>query len=119
MIRRIATQAVYVTDQKAAEEFWTGLGFEVRAWKGMGNGYAWLEVAPPGAESRIVPYPRAPMRDWETRRPSIVFECEDIDRFSATLKERRVDVGPAPRKMPWGIFTTLKDPDGNEFLLRG
>lgn len=59
MIKKIATQAVYVTDQLLALKFWTEkLGFEKRTEIDMGNGSSWLEVAPPGAETCLVLYPR-------------------------------------------------------------
>jgi lactoylglutathione lyase len=81
MIKWIATQAVYVSDQGAAEEFWKNkVGFEVIATRGMGNGLRWLEVAPPGAQSRLVLYPKSLMKDWNERQPSIVFECDDVER---------------------------------------
>ena len=49
----------------------------------------WLEVAPPGAASALVLYPKAMMPDWETRRPSVVFEVED-HLFPARCQRSRV-----------------------------
>ena len=60
MIKKIATQAVYVADQKIAEEFWAKkVGFVVTAKHDMGNGSYWLEVVPSGAQSKIVLYPKS------------------------------------------------------------
>lgn len=119
VIKNIATQAVYVSDQNSAEEFWTKkIGFLLTAKHDMGNGSSWLEVAPSGAHSRIVLYPKSLMKDWQERKPSIVFECDDVDATYRDLKERGVDVGDSPKQMKWGKFSTFKDPDGNEFLIR-
>jgi predicted enzyme related to lactoylglutathione lyase len=120
MIKWIATQAVYVSDQTAAEEFWKNkVGFDVITTREMGNGLRWLEVAPPGAQSRLVLYPRSLIKDWSERQPSIVFECDDVERTYEELKSRGVDVGSPPVSMKWGKFGTFKDLDGNEFGFKG
>jgi lactoylglutathione lyase len=119
MIKWLATQAVYVADQKAAADFWTKkVGFETVTRRDLGNGHWWIEVAPPGAQSRLVLYPQSLMNDWSERKPSIVFECEDVERTFAALKSRGVDVGAQPVEMKWGKFATFKDLDGNEFGLK-
>lgn len=119
MIKWIATQAVYVLDQSAAEDFWRNkVGFEVVVMRDIGNGLSRLEVAPQGAQSRLVLYPKSLMNDWSERKPSIVFECEDVDRTYEKLKGRGVDVGDPPTSMQWGRFGSFKDLDGNIFGLR-
>jgi lactoylglutathione lyase len=119
MITKMSTQAVYVSDQKAAEKFWTDqVGFVVTAKNDMGNGSFWLEVAPKGAQTKIVLYPKALMKDWEKMNPSIVFECDDVDTTYRHLKERGVNAGKEPNQMQWGKFSSFKDADGNEFLIK-
>ena len=119
MIKWLATQAVYVSDQRASEDFWKNrVGFEVITRRELGNGLYWLEVAPPGAQSRLVLYPRSLMKDWNERKPSIVFECDDVDQTYGELKRRGVEVGGPPVSMQWGKFASFKDLDGNEFGLR-
>jgi lactoylglutathione lyase len=116
MIKWLATQAVYVSDQKAAEYFWKHrVGFEVIATRDIGNGLYWLEVAPPAAQSRLFLYPKSLMKDWSERRPSIVFECDDVDRTYEELRGRGVEVCGPPVTMQWGKFGLFKDLDGNEF----
>ena len=120
MVQQIATAAVYVDDQERALEFWRDrIGFEVRRRESMGTAGDWLEVAPPGADSRLVLYPKSLMRDWPKRKASIVFECDDIHSTYASLKERGVDFTETPTKMAWGTYAPFRDTDGNEFLLRG
>ena len=59
MIEKIATAAVYVTNQKAAIRFWgEQVGFEIRRDLPMGSESRWIEMAPPGADSCIVIYPK-------------------------------------------------------------
>jgi lactoylglutathione lyase len=120
MITRIATQAVYVTDQAEAERFWTQkVGFMVAERRDMGNGSAWLEVGPIGAETNLVLYPRDLMQGWEQKQSSIVFASDDIEADYARLAANGVEVGDPPKRMAWGSFATFKDPDGNVFLLKG
>ena len=119
MIRRIATVAVYVEDQNAALAFWRDqVGFEVRRSESMGKAGIWLEVAPEGAGSRLVIYPKSAMDDWAERKPSIVFECEDIQAAYESMKSKGVRFTGEPQTMTWGTYATFSDPDGNEFLLK-
>jgi predicted enzyme related to lactoylglutathione lyase len=119
MITKIATAAVYVSDQPAAEEFWTKqMGFEVTTKKEMGPGFYWLEVAPKGAQSALVLYVRSAMKGWEQMKPSLVFECDDFEQTCKQLKARGVKTGE-PMNLEWGKFLKFQDPDGNEFGVRG
>ncbi len=118
MITNIKTVAVYVSDQEVALRFYTEkLGFEVVRNQPMGPRGNWIEVAPAGAQTRMVMYPRSMMEDWEQRKPSIVLGCEDTESTYRALSERGVDFTQAPTKIPWGTFATFVDPDGNEFVL--
>ena len=118
MISNIRTVGVYVSDQDAALRFYTeALGFEVRADLSMGRQGRWLEVAPPGAQSRIVIYPREMMQDWDRRKPSVVFGCEDVDAEYRRLSGLGVKFSQRPTRMKWGSFGIFVDPDGNEFVL--
>jgi predicted enzyme related to lactoylglutathione lyase len=120
MIQQIATVAVFVDDQDRALEFWRDqVGFELRRRESIGTAGSWLEVGPDGAGSRLVLYPKSLMSDWADRRPSIVFECDDIQAAFEAMKGRGVQFTEEPKKMDWGTYATFRDTDGNEFLLRG
>jgi catechol 2,3-dioxygenase-like lactoylglutathione lyase family enzyme len=120
MIKNIATVGVYVDDQKKALQFWTEkLGFELRKNIDMGNGMSWMEVSPKGADSCLVLYPRKLMTNFAELKPSIVFLCEDIERFCAGLKERGVVFVKDLAELDWGKFASFQDEDGNEFGLKG
>ena len=120
MITHIATQAVYVADQPAALKFWTEqVGFEVRSRQSMGPQGDWVEVAPKGAPSCLVIYPRSLMQDWTERKPSIVFQCDDIQVTYEAMSSRGVPFTQPPKDMPWGKFAIFEDHDGNWYGLRG
>ncbi|OCA84174.1 hypothetical protein A8F94_15750 [Bacillus sp. FJAT-27225] len=119
MIKQIATVAVYVEDQQKAKAFWSEkVGFDIVADHPMGPNASWLEVAPKGAESRLVIYPRSMMKGSETMKASIVFQCEDITSTYETMKANGVEFLGEPQTMQWGTFVSFKDEEGNEFLLR-
>lgn len=118
MIKYIKTVAVYIADQSKAIVFYTDkLGLEVRRREAMGPQGEWIELAPKGGQSCLVLYPRAMMPDWETRRPSIVFQCADTEQTYREMVDRGVEFLQPPQRMPWGVFAQFTDPDGNEFLL--
>ena len=120
MVQQIATVAVYVENQDRAIEFWRDrIGFEVRVQESLGKAGFWLEVAPKGAGSRLVLYPKSLMPNWQELKPSIVFECDDIQITYKSLKDRGVEFIDEPTKMSWGTFAKFRDTDGNEFLLKG
>ena len=120
MIKKIATVGIYVDDQKKALQFWTEkIGFELRNNIDMGNGMTWMEVAPKGAESCLVVYPKKLMTNFAELKPSIVFNCENIDQVCVDLKTNGVMFSKELSAMGWGKFASFKDEDGNEFGLKG
>ena len=76
-------------------------------------------MAPAGAESRLVLYPKAMMPNGNELKTSIVFECGDVQATYDTMKDRSVEFTDEPRQMAWGTFAKFRDPEGNEYLLRG
>ena len=118
MITSIKTVAIYVEDQNRALEFYTTkLGFEVRRKEQMTANVHWIELAPKGGQTCLVIYPKAMMKDWRERKPSIVFACADARATSEELKSRGVVFLDPPKDMSWGTFATFRDPDGNELVL--
>jgi lactoylglutathione lyase len=120
MIKKIATVGIYVDDQNKALQFWTKkAGFELRNNIDMGNGMTWMEVAPKGAESCLVIYPKKLMTNFAELKPSIVFNCENIEQVCADLKKNGVLFSKELAIMAWSKFASFKDEDGNEFGLKG
>jgi lactoylglutathione lyase len=120
MITNIGTVAVYVENQQKAKEFWVNkAGFEVIAEHPMGPEAVWLEVAPQNAKTRLVIYPRSMMKDYENKRVSIVFECENVLETYEKMKANGVDFKEEPKEMQWGTYAQFIDEEGNEFLIKG
>jgi lactoylglutathione lyase len=118
MITRIKTVAIYVDDQQASTEFYTNsLGFEIKRSDTMTPTAKWIELAPPGSDSHIVLYPKSMMPNWKEHKPSIVYQCDDINKTYQELSEKGVKFKEIPQKMTWGFFAIFLDLDGNEFVL--
>lgn len=126
MITNIGTITVHVRDQDRALEFYTQkLGFETRSDQPMGPGQRWLEVAPPGAHTRILLYvatPDAPGADsFEAAQASIgkdtgmVLEVDDIEATFAALKANDVPIIEGPTQQPFGWWGVFADQDGNTY----
>jgi len=126
MLTNVGTITVQVTDQDNALEFYTQkLGFEKRRDDPMGPNQRWIEVAPPGAETRIVLYlasPEAPGSDtYDSAVASIgkstgmVLEVDDIEATFAELKSRGVQIIDEPQQQPYGWWGVFADQDGNTY----
>src|SRR5690348_10903759 len=113
MLTMVGTITVHVSDQEAALAFYTQkLGFETRADMPMGPDQRWLEVAPAGAQTRILlykPTPDAPgAMSYEEAKAKIgtltgmVLEVDDIVATFATLKANGVPIIDEPVEQPWG-----------------
>ena len=114
MLGPVKTVGIYVSDQATSVDFYVNvLGFEVRRRMQMGAGAEWVEVAPPGAETCLVIYPRDLMPDWVERKPSLVFHCADVAATFASLEARGVRIAMPPAELPWGTFAAIEDPDAN------
>jgi lactoylglutathione lyase len=79
----------------------------------------WIEIAPPGAASCLVLYPRVLLPDWADRKPSIVFDCDDVSATVAAMKSRGVTFSQELKVMQWGPFAAFLDTEGCEHGLRG
>lgn len=126
MLTRIGTVTVQVTDQNEALDYYTNkLGFEKRADMPMGPNQRWLEVASPGAETRILLYkatPDAPGAvSYEAAQAQIgkptgmVMETDDILETFAMLKSKGVQIIDEPKKQPYGWWGVFADQDGNTY----
>jgi predicted enzyme related to lactoylglutathione lyase len=115
----IATVAVYVENQKAALKFWTEqVGLSVLRSHPIGLDLSWVELRADGTGSCLVLYPRSMMEDWAQRKPSVVFECDDLQKKYEELSSRGVVFTQPPKELPWGPFAIFADNEGNWFGLR-
>jgi lactoylglutathione lyase len=126
MLTNIGTITVHVTDQDKALAFYTEkLSFEARTDMPMGPDQRWLEVAPPGAQTRILlykPTPEAPGADsYDVAKAKIgkntgmVLEVDDIKATFAELKAKGVTIIDEPTQQPWGWWGVFADQDGNSY----
>ena len=107
MITRVASVGIRAGDQDRAVDFYVGkLGFEKRRDDPMGPDGRWVELAPAGAETALVPF-----------TPGLVFACDDIQSTFDELRGRGVEFTEPPTTHPWGRWAQFRDPDGNEHAL--
>ena len=120
MITKASTVGIYVSDQDQALDFYTNkLGFEKLFDEPMGSDSdaRWIEVAPAGAQTRLVLYTPPGQEDRIGTFSNVVFSCDDMNSTYQELKARGVEFSENPSDQPWGIWAQFKDPDGNEFGL--
>ena len=115
-ISKLGTVVIPVSDQERAIEFYVEtLGFEKRADVPFGNGYRWVEVAPPGAETAIAIVPPPPGKPTGNVETGIGLNTDDVDADHDDLRARGVDVDAEVSRMgdPVPPMFWFRDPDGN------
>jgi len=126
MLTAVGTITVQVRDQDEALAFYTEkLGFEVRSDMPMGPDQRWLEVAPRGAQTRILLYKATPEQpgavSYESALASIgtstgmVLEVDDIVATFAQFKENGVTIIDEPSQQSYGWWAVFADQDGNSY----
>ena len=110
---------VYVSDQDRALDFYVNtLGFEKRRDEPMGPDARWIEVAPAGAETVLVPFTPPGLEDRIGTFSGVVFECDDIRTTYEELRDRGVEFTEEPTLQSWGgIQAQFKEQDGYGFVL--
>jgi len=119
-INKLGVVVVPVTDQDRAIEFYVdALGFEKRADVPFGNGYRWVEVAPPGTATTIAIVPPPPGKPTGNVETGIGLHTDDIESVHADLKSRGVDVDAEISRMgdPVPPLLWFRDPDGNSLMV--
>ena len=119
-VSKIGTVVIPVADQDREIDFYVEtLGFEKRADIPFGNGYRWVEVAPPGGDAPIALAPPPEGRPTGNRETGIGLQTEDIDALHAELKAAGVDVDPEVSRMgdPVPPLFFLRDPEGNSLMV--
>ena len=95
------------------------LGFEQRSDVPFGDGYRWVEVAPPGADTTIAIVPPPPGTPAGNMQTGIALQTTDIDAVHADLKGRGVDIDAEVSRMggPVPPLCWFRDPDKNTLML--
>ena len=118
MIPRAGTVGIYVSDQDRALDFYINvLGLEKRLDEPMSPDARWIEVAPAGAETRLVLFTPPGQEDRIGTFSNVVLECDDLEATYEELRGRGVEFTEEPSQQPWGMWAQFKDVDGNEFGL--
>ena len=118
-IAHVGSVFVPVRDQDAALAFYRdSLGFEVRSDDAFGDGYRWIEVAPPGAQTAVAltePMESGPQPGGDV---GFGYETDDIDAAVASLTAKGVEFEEILR-MPPPVppMAYFRDVDGNRMLL--
>ncbi len=118
MILYAKSTTVYVRDQQRAVDFWVNkMGFEKRTDLPMGPDARWIEVAPPGAQTVLVPYTPPGLESRVGTFSGIVFDFDDIQATYKELRRRGVEFTEEPTQQPWGLQAQFLDSEGNGYVL--
>src|SRR3954466_5052506 len=119
-ISKLGVVCVPVSDQDRAIAFYTEtLGLEKRTDVPFGNGYRWVEVAPPGAVTTIAIVPPPPGNPTGGMQTGITLQTDDIDAVHADLKAPGVGVDGEVSRMgdPVPPLLWFRDPDANVLMI--
>lgn len=118
MIKQVKFVSIPTADQDRALEFWTQkMGFKVATDQPMGPDRRWIELAIPGAQTKVVLFTMEGHEDRIGTPFNGAFACDDVDYTYEKLTQRGVEFVEKPTKQPWGTYAVFKDPDGNSFVL--
>lgn len=119
-ITKLGVVCVPVSDQERALAFYVDvLGLEKRADVPFGDGYRWIEVALPGAETGIAIAPPPPGKPAGGMETGIALQTQDVDALHAELRAAGVDVDAEVSRMgdPVPPMFWLRDPDQNTLMV--
>ena len=109
----VRTVAVPVIDQDRALAFYVDvLGFEKRMDAPIGEGFRWIEVAPPGAGVSIALSPASDTSPVGVDS-GIRLTTVDVDGEHAAMRQRGVDADDMLRWPGIPAMFTFRDIDGN------
>jgi lactoylglutathione lyase len=118
VIRTTKSVGLNVRDQQGTIDFFVGkLGFELRRDEPMGEGTRWIELAPPGSETVLVPFTPPGLEDRIGSFSGIVFECDSVQATFDELVAKGVAFAEEPTRQSWGMWAQFSDPEGNVYGL--
>jgi catechol 2,3-dioxygenase-like lactoylglutathione lyase family enzyme len=118
-LKRILFQSIPVADQDRALAFYTGLlGFDVHTDTPYEDGWRWIFLTIPGAETRLQ---FGKPENYDVRDvPALCLECDSVDAMAPALAEAGADIVAGPDAAPWAAgvrWLMIKDSEGNLVLL--
>lgn len=122
-LSHVAFIEIHTRDVEKAIAFYTDvLGFAKTTDAPMGPGARWVELTPPGGNTRVTLMSEGnPAFSPERIGQGIgtVFEVVGFEATCAELERRGVTFEAALRQEPWGWWAEILDPDGNVLGLHG
>jgi predicted enzyme related to lactoylglutathione lyase len=122
-ITHVGFISIFTRDVDAAIAFYTEkLGFQKTTDAPMGPGARWVELTPPGAQTRVVLLSKGtPAFEEERIGKGIAapFEVKDFEATCGELKQRGVRFKAEPDKKFYGWWAEILDADGNVLGLHG
>jgi predicted enzyme related to lactoylglutathione lyase len=116
-ISHVGFVAIQVNDLDRAIAFYCSkLGFDKTTDAPMGPDARWVEVTPPGAQTRLSLISKGnPAHEPERVGQGIAttFELNGFEATCQELKQRGVVFKEEPKKEFWGWWAEITDPDGN------
>lgn len=109
-----------VVDQDRAVAFYTEkLGFRVAQDRSYQEGWRWITLEIPGAQTKIL-LTRRTEEEARDGVPSLVLTVDDVSKMYEELKEKDVVFTSEPTAAPWDdgeVFAVLRDSEGNLVML--
>lgn len=119
MIKRVNFQSIPVDDQDRALAFYRDiLGFSVQTDAPYAEGFRWIFLEIPGADTRIHFARRGEITISDI--PCLTFVSDDVDTEVETLKSKGVTIENGPDDAPWAAgvrWAMIRDTENNLILL--
>jgi catechol 2,3-dioxygenase-like lactoylglutathione lyase family enzyme len=112
----LSTVAIPVTDQDRTKELLEGLGFELRFDADLGDGFRWIELAPPGTVTSIALVATGDQLPTGVDT-GIRLVTPDARVAHAELLERGLEVGELLDWPTAPLMFSFCDPDGNRLYV--
>jgi catechol 2,3-dioxygenase-like lactoylglutathione lyase family enzyme len=120
MIKGLNFQSLPVTDQDRALTFYRDkMGFTVQTDAPYGDGWRWIFIQIPGAETMI--HFAKPAEISFNGIPALALTCDDVDAETGRLQALDVTVTDGPADAPWHAsvrYSLIKDSEENLLLLQ-
>jgi lactoylglutathione lyase len=119
MLKFVKFAELPVVDQDRAVSFYTEkLGLQVAQDTPYKEGWRWIELAVPGAQTHIMLTHQTGEANPDV--PRLVLISDDVEATYRKLAARGVVFTKEPGKAPWNpgqIFAQLRDSEGNEIVI--
>ena len=118
--QRINFVSVPVEDQDRAIAFYRDrLGFELQLDAPYQDGWRWVFMTLPGAQTRLQ-FARRSELTWAEGVPALALVVGDVDADAARFRDAGVEITHGPEDTPWAQgarFLMIRDSEGNLLLL--